>query len=58
MSDTAALIQRILDALARAQLEQRNLGMVNTMKGLEMAYVIVAKVAQEGEPSIDPSEPT
>ncbi|MES2633992.1 MAG: hypothetical protein V4669_13545 [Pseudomonadota bacterium] len=50
---TAALIQRILDALARAQLEQRNLGMVNTMKGLEMAYVIVAKVAQEGEPSID-----
>lgn len=52
MSNTA-LIQRILDALADKQKEQRNLGMVNTAQGLAYAIVIVGRIEAEGEPSID-----
>ncbi len=52
MRDTA-LIQRILDALADKQKEQRNLGMVNTAQGLAYAIVIVGRIEAEGEPSID-----
>ena len=50
-----ALIQRILDALAAKQLEQKNLGMVNTASGLALAIVIVGRIEAEGEPSIDPT---
>lgn len=58
MVPQAPFVQRILDAIAREQLAQKNLGMVNTATGLALAIVIVGRVASEGETSLDPTGET